>query len=265
MNIQVGAGGVLIDGFKNVDIRDVPGVDIVADASNLKTIKDGEVEILFGHAVFEHFFLGHQLAALREWKRVIGSKGVLIMLGIPDFETIARLYLEGARGIVGERFDLHNVYRYSHGEPEHATQPVWKEWRATDGDAPDGWIPQLHKTLFDASYLRDLLAECGLQGVIFNYAYPGEVHPLNMGFIATELPMGASNGTMLKSIRATLERIPNVGKFGNLETIVVNESRKSPEGLLALAKKLGTEVPASMVGKIKRRIVRIISSFLAFF
>ncbi len=265
MNIQVGAGGVLIEGFKNVDIRDVPGVDIVADACELDTIKTGEVEILFGHAVFEHFFLGHQLAALREWKRVIARDGLLIMLAIPDFEAIARLYLNGASGVMGERFDLHNVYRYTHGEPEHATQPVWPVWRATNGKAPKGWIPQLHKSLFDASYLRELLAECGFQSIIFNYAYPGEKHALNLGFIATELPMNATNGSLLKDIRATLNRIPNVGKFANLDSIVVSESRKSTEGLLLVAKSLESNRAITTFGKIKRRLGRMLSSFLAFF
>ena len=140
MNIQVGAGGVRLPGFLNVDVRKVEGVDIVGDAADLRTIVSGSVDTVFGNAVFEHFFVGHHLAALREWKRLLTPDGAIIVIGLPDFAAIADLYLKGASGIVGDRFDLFNVYRYTHGEPEHAAPPVWSVWRATDSAAPAGWI-----------------------------------------------------------------------------------------------------------------------------
>lgn len=257
MNIQVGAGGVRLPGFLNVDIRKVEGVDLVGDAADLRGIADGTVDVLFGHALFEHLFIGHQLAALREWKRVLSPSGVIVVLAIPDFSVIAELYLKNAAGIVGERFDLHNVYRYTHGEPEHATPPVWPVWRAKDGAAPPGWIPQLHKGLFDPGYVRDLLAECELPGVIFNYAYPGEDHPLNLGFVAHAKPLpGADKKDVLKA----LERIPHIEKFVRLETMVIRDPRNPEDGLLRLAKVLASQRPVSLSGRIARRFNRFFSS-----
>jgi len=255
MNIQVGAGGVRLPDFLNVDVRKVEGVDIVGDAADLHTIASGSVATVFGNAVFEHFFVGHHLAALREWKRLLAPDGAIIIIGLPDFASIADLYLKGAAGIVGDRFDLFNVYRYTHGEPEHAAPPVWSKWRATDSAAPDGWIPQLHKCIFDAVYVRDLLAECGLAGTIFNYAYPGEEHALNLGFIATLDPLA---GASADGLRKMLARVPDMGRFMNLESLAISIPRKPQDGLLPFARTLGSQRQRTLTEKIGSRLSRLL-------
>lgn len=91
-------------------------------------------------------------------------------MGLPDFRTIARLYLEKVEGIIGDTFDLFNVYRYTHGDPEHAG---------------DWWLAQLHKSLFDRAELDSLLRASGFNSwVVANYAFPGEPHALNLAFYA---------------------------------------------------------------------------------
>jgi len=257
MNIQVGAGGVRLEGFLNVDIRKVEGVDIVGDAADLRTIESGTVDVLFGNALFEHLYLGHQLAALREWKRVLGPEGVLIVLGLPDFEMIARFYLQRAPGIVGERFDLLNVYRYTHGEPEHATPPVWPVWHAAGDGAPGGWLPQLHKCLFDAAYVSGLLEETGFRAALFDYAYPGEEHALNLGFIAAAGAGAALPGTV-GEIRKGLARIPGVEKFANLESITPRGDSVVHEGLLKVARNLDSTRPKPLWKKITNRVAKLI-------
>ncbi len=256
MNIQVGAGATNLPGFLNVDVRKVEGVDLVGDAADLSTIRGRSVEILFGHALFEHLFLGHHLAALREWKRVLTADGVMILLAIPDFASIARLYLDSAPGIVGDRFDLHNVYRYTHGEPEHATPPIWPVWKAREGAAPPGWIPQLHKSLFDAGYLRDLLTEVQLDGAIFNYAFPGEDHTLNLGLVAA-LPSVSARWPDHASVLKALERIPFLERFVTVNTITMSESRKSRDSLIGLASTLASRRPTSLPRRIARRLARV--------
>jgi hypothetical protein len=255
MNIQVGAGGVRLPGFLNVDVRKVDGVDIVGDAADLRTIASGAVETVFGNAVFEHFYVGHHLAALREWKRLLAPDGMIIVIGLPDFATIADLYLKGAAGIVGDRFDLLNVYRYTHGQPEHATAPIWSQWRASEEGAPDGWLPQLHKCIFDAAYVRDLLEECGLAGTIFNYAYPREEHTLNLGFIAAARPL---SDTSADAVRKLLARIPDPGKFMRLETLVVSKPNKPQDSLLTLAKELETARPRTFAEKVSGKLSKLL-------
>ena len=94
-------------------------------------------------------------------------------MGIPYFPNIARLYVEQGPGTAGPVFDLYNVYRYTHGDPEG--QEAW-------------WLGQLHKSLFDAEEVAALLAPSGFGAyVLFCYGYPGDVNevPVTMGFYAT--------------------------------------------------------------------------------
>src|SRR5205823_2953451 len=98
--------------------------------------------------------------------------GVCCYMGLPYFRNVAKFYLEGAAGTLGARFDLYNVYRYTHGDPEH--QPGW-------------WLGQVHKSLFDEEELRGLLREAGFRTfVMFCYGYPGDDTelPVTMGFYA---------------------------------------------------------------------------------
>jgi hypothetical protein len=99
------------------------------------------------------------------------NDGFVCYLGLPDFESIARLYLDRGPGIVGPVFDLYEVYRYTHGDPE----------------AVDGWyFEQLHKSLFDADEVTGLLTAAGFPSfVTFVYAFPGEPAALSLGFYAT--------------------------------------------------------------------------------
>ena len=77
-------------------------------------------------------------------------------------------------------FDLYNVYRYTHGNPEQA--PTW-------------WLGQLHKSLFDEDELGAILAEAGFGAFqMFCYGYPGDFAelPVTMGLYATREARPAS-------------------------------------------------------------------------
>lgn len=113
-------------------------------------------------------------------------------MGIPYFRNVAKYYLERAPGTVGPVFDLFNVYRYTHGDPEQV--PQW-------------WLEQLHKSLFDEDEVTTLLESAGFQAfVLFCYGYPGDDHelPVTMGFYATKMPTAVSQ--LQRDCRAFLER-----------------------------------------------------------
>ena len=92
---------------------------------------------------------------------------------MPFFEEIAKAYLDKKRkGIVNEKFDLYEVYRFTHGEPELFPS----------------YMAQLHKSLFDVDELNYLLKESKFKSYkIFNYCFIGENHlPINLGFTAAK-------------------------------------------------------------------------------
>lgn len=190
--VQIGAGGRPFDGFVNIDPR--PGAGLTHGHAHQLPFADNTVDVIFCNAVFEHLYLCHQVMAAREWNRVLTDDGVAILLGIPDFETIARLYLDRSQGVKRPVFDALEVYRYTHGFPE-ASEPLanWAEWSPADNPdtAPEGWLPQLHKSILDARALREVFAVAGLPVTVWRYSYPGDDHKLNLAAIASHGPVSA--------------------------------------------------------------------------
>jgi hypothetical protein len=213
MRVQVGSGAEVLPGFVNVEPRPLGARARKGHAADLGFAGNESVDVLFSNAVFEHLYLGQQIGALREWRRVLAPDGVVVCIGIPDFEVIARLYLDGATpGSVSERFDLFEVYRYTHGEPEQGTHVNWSRWQPDRhlNRAPHEWLPQLHKSLFDAPTLSGLFDAAGLQAAVIRYCHPSDTYRLNLGAIAGHAP---------PNIDDALARIPGIERFLVLSTV----------------------------------------------
>jgi hypothetical protein len=135
-------------------------------------------EACFSSAFFEHLRRSDRVVHLRMVREALAPDGFVCYLGMPDFRAIARLYLEQGPGIVGPVFDLHNVYRYTHGDPEGVV------------DTPEEYFAQLHKSLFDGEEIQRLLGDAGFPSyVVFSYIFPGESEPVSLGFYATKQPV----------------------------------------------------------------------------
>lgn len=143
--LHIGCGLKKIKGYINIDIIPTEGCDVVMDAVNdlYQIPSDIALEIRMEN-VFEHFYRHQQLGALREYHRILKMGGKLVITGLPNFDSIIEAYLKKDRGAVGEVFDLFNVYRLTHGEPEQGNE-----------------INQLHKDLFTKKSIRDLLEHAG--------------------------------------------------------------------------------------------------------
>jgi SAM-dependent methyltransferase len=251
MKLNIGSSGRAVPGFTGVDVRP-NGPDVKrGHAGNLGFAPDNSVEVLFSHAVFEHVFRAHQLKVLREWQRVLAPGGTIVTIGLGDFEAIARLYFDGAPGVYSDRFDLHHVYRFTHGDPEMEAAPIWSRWDPAKrpNDAPHAFIPQLHKALFDSTYVALLLEEVHLQAHQFSYVFAGEEHRHNLGFVGG----GAS-------IEDGLSLIPGIEDYVRLETVEPVTARWHSEMSLGVVKQLDATLAPSrlrtMAGQIKRRIKR---------
>ena len=172
LRVHLGCGDDRIEDFVNIDYRPTAAVDVAMDL-NLPALANGSVALAFSNAFFEHLYRQSRGPHLQRMRDALAPDGACCYIGIPYFRNIARLYLDRGPGTVGPVFDLFNVYRYTHGNPEG--QPSW-------------WIGQLHKSLFDEDELGALLAESGFgAAVMFAYAYPGDANDVavTMGFYAT--------------------------------------------------------------------------------
>lgn len=94
MKLHLGCGNRFIPGFKHIDI--VPGehIDVITSIDDLSMIRDGSVELIYACHVLEHFKRRAVSRVLTEWNRVLAPGGVL-RLAVPDFEVMAKLYLDG--------------------------------------------------------------------------------------------------------------------------------------------------------------------------
>ncbi len=172
LRLHLGCGGDRLPDFVNIDTRRTPATDVTMDL-NEPRLAPGSVSVAFSNAFFEHLYRDRRLPHLQRIRESLAPGGVCCYMGFPYFRNIAKFYLENGPGTLGPRFDLYNVYRYTHGDPEH--QPHW-------------WLAQLHKSLFDEEEVGRLLRDAGFASfVLFCYGYPGDDAeiPVTMGFYAT--------------------------------------------------------------------------------
>ena len=109
---------VLID-FTNIDIRNLPGVDIIHDITDLPMFQDDSVDEIRVSHVIEHIPTDKIIKTLAEWYRILKSDG-LLRIYCPDAEKIAEDYIEGkipcvefSRLLFGNQEYGENVHRLS--------------------------------------------------------------------------------------------------------------------------------------------------------
>lgn len=169
-HLHIGCGQIHLKNFLNIDSRATSATDLVMDCSNLSPLPRNFFKTVYAQAFIEHLRLDKRLPFLHSVYGVLSDDGIALFLGIPDFETAAKSYLTKSKGIKHKKFDLWEVYRYTHGDPEQ--HPGW-------------WYEQLHKSLFDVQEIDKLLKEAGFKYYkIFRYCFAKEKIALNLGFVA---------------------------------------------------------------------------------
>jgi predicted SAM-dependent methyltransferase len=183
LRLNLGSGGVALEGFTNVDaLPDAPGVDVVADLSQPLPFADGEADLIYGAHVLEHFPTDVVPGLLADWRRVLRTGG-LLLVGVPDLETIARVMVE-------ER-------------PGWFTPPHNPWLGAIYGGQKDEY--DFHKTGFTGPWLAALLTDAGFGSVqrverfrevgaadtSFSPAPFGRNISLNMRAVAGDAPLPA--------------------------------------------------------------------------
>lgn len=202
--IHIGCGDIKLDGFINIDFRATKATDLVQDCTDLSIFPDRSIRFVYAHAFLEHLKKDKRLEFLKNVNRILTGGGQVMILAIPDFEAIAKLYLQKKLKIEGGKSDLYNAYRYTHGDPEQ--HPKW-------------WMEQLHKSLFDKDLLTALLQKSGFSKfMIFRYCFKEEKYPLNLGFIAGKDKKGNLDQNELK------EQLMNFNSGIDLKTLRIIEN-----------------------------------------
>jgi predicted SAM-dependent methyltransferase len=164
LKLNLGCGETAFEGYINIDVVPSRTTDFVTDIADLSFLEPETYQEIRLDAVFEHLWRFQQLPFLRLCRRALRDDGVLVLNWLPDFEVLVQAWQNRERGLQSAIFDLHEVYRFTHGDPTPANVPH-----------------QAHKDLFTRESIENLLREAGFEASeIENVCYGDEHLPLNL-------------------------------------------------------------------------------------
>ena len=112
------------------------------DITKLK-FEDNTVDLIYASHVLQYFDREEVIPILKEWTRVLKTKGTL-RIAVPDFEVVARLYL------LGNQFGNYNL--------DYFLDSLYGKMKMGDKVI-------YHKTSYDYKSLRNLLTNIGLNNI----------------------------------------------------------------------------------------------------
>jgi len=125
--LNIGCGKDIREGWVNVDIRELPGVDVVCDIRNWTPFVDGRFEEVLMQDVLEHFSIKESKTVLEEVYR-IAKQGCTLTIEVPNILMQAQQWLNNE--ITTERF---SVIVYGHQDyPENAHKQLFDEGRLAE-------------------------------------------------------------------------------------------------------------------------------------
>ena len=136
MKLHVGCGNVILPGWTNVDLEDLPGIDLQDDIRELKKIKNGSCDIIYASHVLEHVGRNEFEEVIKTWNRKLRIGGIL-RIAVPDFEKVIKWYQK-----TGNILDVTGLV--SGGQK-------------TKYD--------YHQMIFDKKFLSEILEKCGFNNI----------------------------------------------------------------------------------------------------
>jgi len=138
LRLNIGCGHIPKQEYVNVDVRELPGVDVIADVTDLPFHDESVSEIYSSH-LLEHF--SEEIlrrVVLPHWRKKLRPGGVLRTI-VPDASAMIRAYVDGQMPFQ----DLRDV---TFGGQDYA------------GD--------YHYTMFTTDHIRNLLSELGFRDLV---------------------------------------------------------------------------------------------------
>jgi SAM-dependent methyltransferase len=110
--LHIGSGKVRLEGWINIDVQPLPGVDVVADVT--RGLDFAGVEAIFAEHFLEHLSIVDAMAFLQEAQRVL-AEGGWIRLSTPNLDWVWFTHYRLAAGAERKRRDALALNRAFHG------------------------------------------------------------------------------------------------------------------------------------------------------
>jgi len=125
MNINIGCGRMVLNGWTNCDVQVSPKAprppEILCKADDIP-MPDRCADTVMALHLIEHFYLWEVAGVLSEWRRLLKSGGELI-LELPNIEAAARNLLAG----LNDQMSMWPLY----GDPQHEDVYMCHHWGYT--------------------------------------------------------------------------------------------------------------------------------------
>ena len=93
IKLHLGCGTKHINGYTNIDVRYLPGVDEVNNIKFLRNYKKDSVDIIYACHVLEHFGRWEYKTVLSRWFEILKPGGIL-RLAVPNFSSLCTHYIK---------------------------------------------------------------------------------------------------------------------------------------------------------------------------
>ena len=94
MKLHLGCGDKHIEGYVNIDIRYLPGVDKIDNIRFLRRYAQNSIEEIYACHVLEHFSRWDYQSVLKRWYDIL-TPGGLLKIAVPDFGSVVKMYNQG--------------------------------------------------------------------------------------------------------------------------------------------------------------------------
>jgi hypothetical protein len=139
IRVNLGCGHLPVEGYLNIDQRELPGVDVVAEATDLP-FEPGSVSELYSAHLIEHFSQEElKRRVLPHWVELLKPGGTLRAV-LPDWEEMITSYARG-------EYPFDDLREVTFGAQDY------------DGD--------FHLNMFSRDSLRQVLKEAGLKEISY--------------------------------------------------------------------------------------------------
>jgi predicted SAM-dependent methyltransferase len=135
--IHLGCGEINSPEFINVDGRFFPHIHHISDVNNLPFFKNDFADLIYASHILEHVPMIKQEEILLEWRRILKIGGTL-RIGVPDFDTILKIYKDNGNDI--------NL--------------IWKPLMGGQD-----YEKNFHFAVFNKNYLSAILTKCGFHDI----------------------------------------------------------------------------------------------------